>query len=87
LLNPNKAFQSRHRVNPDNHKELAGMMISLVQKQELTGISMRLGIPWGKICWAVLGKYKNMSDCTFYEAGRCLITASVWKNREEAGIK
>jgi len=85
--NPNNAFKARHRVSPDNYKDLAGMMISLYQKRQLTGLVWKLGISWADLCMSTLRKHKNMSDCTFYEAARCLVAAGVWKNREETGIE
>jgi len=84
---PNEAFKGRHQVNPDNHKELTGMMITLFQKHQLTGLLWELGIPWDRLYMAVFHKHKNMSDCTFHEATRCLIVAGVWENRKEADIE
>ena len=86
-INPNDAFQSRHRIDSNSGKEQAGMMITLSQKHRLTGYIWHENMSWAGLCMSTLGKHRNMSDCTFYEAAQCLRVASVWKNRKEAGIK
>jgi len=81
MLNPNRTFKDRE------FKGGTGMMITLDQKHVLTGFTMRQGVKWRDLCMSTIGKYKNMSDCTFYEAALCVGKVRSWKSKKGAEIK
>ena len=82
MLNPNDTFRNRRRTNPENP---TGMTMTFSQELSLTKMMLRLGISWNVVCQDVLKKSMPMSDCSFFDASRCLIATSVWENRKEAG--